>query len=82
MQTARRTARAGQLVTTDGEVGILLTEITWLRSNVRYGNSETTEVVEHPSPFFVKVLVGDKKVKVFSDSIVPLEETDQPQEPT
>lgn len=74
MEAMRKHIDPGQLVTVDGEAGILLTQITWIRSNVKYENSETVEVVEHPSPFFVQVLVGDKRIKTYASSVVPVQE--------
>jgi len=74
----------GQLVVVDGfeGIGILMTSIEWMYSNVRYGDNPEVKVVEHTAPYFVHVLIGDRKVKVYSSSIVPLEESNQPQEPT
>jgi hypothetical protein len=74
----------GHLVRVEGldGVGILMTEVSWMYSNVRYADNPEVKVVEHTAPYFVHVLIGDRKVKVYSSSIVPLEESNQPQEPT
>ena len=66
----------GHLVRVDGldGVGILMTTISWMYSNVRYGEDPEVKEVEHASPIFSRVLINEKLVKVFTEAVAPLKE--------
>ena len=72
----KKSIEPGQLVVVDGleGIGILMTTIEWMYSNVRYGDNPEVKEVEHASPIFSRVLINEKLVKVFTEAVAPLKE--------